>query len=59
MLVFAVQNFRKVQLRILACDALSVRMFEVVPYIGGMKQRLCGNAADQQACPAQSRICFQ
>ncbi len=57
-LVLAVEHLGVIQARIFALDALFGGVHEVLPQVGGVEQRLGGDAADVQASSAQLGIFF-
>ena len=54
--ILAVLHLGIVEARILADDAFLVRVHETLPHVGGLEQRLGGDAAHQQAGAAESGL---
>ena len=56
--VLALLHFGIVEARVFAVDAVLVGVFEMLPDIGGVEQGLGGNAAHQEAGPAEFGLLF-
>ncbi len=54
-LVLVVDCLGIIQARVVAEDAVAAAIFEVLPQVGRVEQGLGGDAADEQAGPAQAR----
>ena len=57
-LVFAVEDQREIQARILAADAVFDGVLEMLPNVRRMQEGFGGNAAYMEAATAQFRVFF-